>query len=285
VAGLGRRGLKLLGSLPEAPEAAQQGREAASALADLLLSSPDSDTVLRGQQTEPKQAAWSAPIPLAEIKTIGRRLDGTVNDILLTAMAGAVGRYLASRGDEPSELNVHALVPVSLRPEGAEEELGNRIGVVFLSLPIEISDPAARLRELKMRMDEHKRSPEAPVIYAAMNAFGWAPARVIKPAVDYLCARATVVVTNVKGPQDRLYLAGAPLKTFMFWTPRFGGIGVGISILSYAGEVRVGAISDRDIVADPEVLLAGFQAEFDALLALAREESPPAAGPDGDPAA
>jgi WS/DGAT/MGAT family acyltransferase len=271
---LAQKGLEAWAHPPDSAEVAGLSKRAVTAVKDLLLSPPDSDTVLRGQQGEPKQAAWSAPIPLDDIKIIGRRLGGTVNDVLLTAMTGALGHYLADRGDPLSDVDVHALVPISLRAEGDEEALGNQIGIVLLSLPVDLTDPVDRLRELKRRMDEHKDSLEAPIIYAAMNTFGRAPSRLIKPLVDYLCARATVVVTNVKGPQEPLYLAGAPLEAFMFWIPRFGGIGVGVSILSYAGGVRVGAISDRDIVSDPEALVAGFQAEFDALLALTLAKDP-----------
>ena len=267
---LAQKGLELSANLPKATEVASLGKAAATAARELLLSSPDSDTVLRGKQGEPKRAAWSAPIPLDDIKTIGRRLDATVNDVLLAAMTGALGRYLAARGDPLPDVDIHALVPISVRPEGSEEELGNRLGIVLVSLPVDIADPIDRLRELKIRMDEHKHSLEAPTIYAAMKAFGRAPSRLIKPAVDYLCTRATVVVTNVKGPQDPLYLAGSPLEALMFWIPRFGGIGVGISILSYAGEVRAGAISDLNMVSDPEVLIAGFQTEFDTLLAVGK---------------
>jgi hypothetical protein len=166
-------------------------------------------------------------------------------------------------------VSLRALVPVNLRAPGTEAELGNRIGIVLLPLPVEVADPADRLREIKRRMDGHKGSPEAPIVYAAMRAFGSAPTRPVHLAVDYLCARATVVVTNVKGPQQRLYLAGAPLETFMGWTPRYGGIGVGVSIVSYAGEAWMGVISDQATVPDPEAIVAGFHDEFNALLALA----------------
>lgn len=271
---LGKKGLKLAAGLAKATKVVRRRKDVATAVTDLLLVSPDSNTVLRGQQGKLKQAAWSAPIPLDDIKNIGHRLGGTVNDVLLTAVTGALGRYLADRGEPLFDVDVHALVPISLRSEGSEGELGNRIGIVLLSLPTDIADPVDRLRELKRRMDRHKHSLEAPIVYAAMKTFGRAPSRWIKPAVDYLCDRATVVMTNVKGPQEPLYLAGAPLEAFMFWIPRFGGIGVGVSIVSYAGEVRVAAISDRAIVSDPESLIIGFRAEFDALLALALEKSP-----------
>jgi WS/DGAT/MGAT family acyltransferase len=272
--GLAKRGLRRLTNPPRATELARLARQASTAVGALLLYPPDSDTVLRGKRSVPKRAAWSVPIPLDDIKTIGRRLDGTVNDVLLAAMTGAVGRYLQDQGEPLSNVEVSALVPVSLRPEGTEEELGNRIGIFFVPLPVDVLDPVDRLHELKRRMDEHKHSLEAPVVFAAMQAFGGAPSGVIKPAVDYLCTRATTVVTNVKGPQERLYLAGAPLEAFMFWIPRFGGIGLGISIMSYAGEVRVGVISDKDTVSNPESIIAAFHDEFDALRTRALEVPP-----------
>ncbi len=271
---LAQTGLRMLARPPRATELARLAKQASTAVGDLLLSPPDSDTVLRGKPSVPKRAAWSVSIPLDDIKTIGRRLDGTVNDVMLSTMTGALRRYLQDQREPPSDADVSALVPVSLRPEGTEEELGNRIGIVFLRLPIELVDPVDRLRELKRRMNDHKHSLEAPMVLAAMQAFGRAPSAVIKPAVDYLCTRATAVVTNVKGPQEQLYLAGAPLEAFMFWIPRFGGIGLGVSIMSYAGEVRVGIISDEDRVSNPETIIAGFNDEFDALLARALEAPP-----------
>jgi hypothetical protein len=160
-------------------------------------------------------------------------------------------------------------VPISLRPSGTETDLGNRIGIVLLPMPVDVAGPLDRFRELKRRMDEHKSTLEAPVVYAAMNTFGRAPSGIVSPLVDHLCSRATVVVTNVKGPQEPLHLAGVPLEEFIFWIPRFGGIGLGIGILSYNGRVRVGVISDRDVVPDPQAVIAAFHQEFDALLALA----------------
>jgi hypothetical protein len=136
-------------------------------------------------------------------------------------------------------------------------------------MPVGVAGPLDRFRALKRRMDEYKGTLEAPLVYAAMNTLGRAPSGLVNPLVDHLCSRATVVVTNVKGPQEPLYLAGAPLEEFMFWIPRFGGIGLGIGILSYDGQVRVGIISDRDVVPDPQAVVAAFHQEFEALLTLA----------------
>ena len=267
--GLVRKGLDLLANPPSSADMTRLGRDAVAAVQELMLSPPDADTALRNGRGEAKRVAWSGPIPLTEIKLAGNRLSGTVNDVLLTAVAGALRRYLQDRGESLADLRIRALVPISLRPSGTESELGNRIGIVLLPMPVDVAGPLDRFRELKRRMDEFKGTLEAPIVYAAMNTFGRAPSSVVSPLVDHLCSRATVVVTNVKGPQEPLYLAGVPLEEFMFWIPRFGGIGLGVGILSYNGQVRVGIISDRDIVPDPEAVSAAFHQEFEALLAQA----------------
>jgi WS/DGAT/MGAT family acyltransferase len=266
---LARKGRDLLADPPSSEEMARLGRDAAAAVQELVLSPPDADTALRGSPSAAKRVAWSGPIPLADIKAAGSRLCGTVNDVLLAAVTGALRRYLQDRGESLVDVRIRALVPISLRPSGTETDLGNRIGIVLLPMPVDVAGPLDRFRELKRRMDEHKSTLEAPVVYAAMNTFGRAPSGIVSPLVDHLCSRATVVVTNVKGPQEPLHLAGVPLEEFIFWIPRFGGIGLGIGILSYNGRVRVGVISDRDVVPDPQAVIAAFHQEFDALLALA----------------
>ena len=223
----------------------------------------------------PKRIAWSGPVPLGEIKTVGRRLGGTVNDVLLTALSGALRRYLQVRQDLPADLSFRALVAVNRRPAGAEPELGNRISAVFLPLPVDIADQAERLAELKRRMDGLKDSLQPAMIVAALEVVSRAPLPALTWALSYLTSKATALVTNVRGPQERLYLGGAPLEEMMFWIPRYGGIGLGISILSYAGQVRLGILSDEDLVPDPEKIIAAFRDEFDGLLALALETVPP----------
>jgi diacylglycerol O-acyltransferase len=269
-----RRGLWTLDHFQRGPELARLGRVAAAEVGDIVLSPPDTDTALRGAPSTARQIAWSGPVPLEEVKTIGRRLGGTVNDVLLTALVGALRRYLQVRQDLPAGVNLRALMAVNRRPAGAERELGNRISGVFLALPVDIADPVERLAELKRRTDGLKDSLQPAIVLAALEIGGWAPSTALASALSYLAFKATVLVTNVKGPQERLYLAGAPLEEIMFWVPRYGGIGVGISILSYAGQVRLGIISDKEIVPDPEAIIAAFDDEFDGLLALALKTKP-----------
>ena len=210
-----------------------------------------------------------------EIKVIGRRLGGTVNDVLMTALAGGLRRYLQARQDLPADVNLHALLAVNWRPQGVEAELGNRISGMFLPLPVDIADPEERFAEVKRKMDGLKHSPQASMILAALEVVSQAPTTAVTLALSYLTSKATVLVTNVKGPQERFSLAGVPVEDVMFWIPRYGGIGLGISILSYAGQVRMGVISDKDLVPDPENIIAGFRDELDDLLALAMESKRP----------
>ncbi len=259
--------VQALADPPRVTDLARLGEDVATSAWELLFSQPDSGCVSRSEPAESKRAAWSAPIPLAQVKTVGVAMGGTVNDILLTATAGALRRCLQAHGEPLVDSTVRAMVPVSFRTPGTEGELGNRIGVVLLTLPVGIPEPAERLRELKRRMDELKGSVEAPMVYAAMRVFGSAPSGPVNVLVDNLGDRATAIVTNVKGPRERLYLAGAPLEGFMFWTPRLGGVGLGVSIMSYDGQVRVGAITDEGTEFGPEVFIASFHEEFDALLA------------------
>jgi WS/DGAT/MGAT family acyltransferase len=271
-----RTGLRTLDQLRRIPELTQLARDAAAAAGDIVLSPADADTALRGMPSLPKSVAWSRPVPLEEIKTIGRRLGGTVNDVLLTTLTGALERYLQARQEDlPADASFRAIIPMNRRPPGAEAELGNQITAGFLPLPIGITDPVERLAELRRRMDELKDSLQPALVLAALEVISRAPSPALTLALGYMSTKATAIVTNVKGPQERLYLSGAPVEEMMAWIPRYGGIGVGISILSYADQVRLGVISDKDIVPDLENLIAGFHDEVAALLALAREVKRP----------
>jgi diacylglycerol O-acyltransferase len=250
---------------------ARTGARGTTALARLLLLWPDRKTVYKGELGVPKRAAWSAPLALEEVKAIGKGLGGTVNDVLLTAMSGALRRYLQGRGEKVDGLNFRAVVPVNLRQPGTEAELGNKFGLVFLSLPIGIAEPGARLRELKKRMDALKDSLEAPVAFGILTAIGMSPEPVQDIVVNMFGMKGTGVMTNVIGPRTQLYLAGAPLDSLMFWVPQSGHLGLGVSIISYAGQVWMGVITDQGLVPDPDTIVAAFYTEFNELVALARK--------------
>jgi len=263
---LWRLALKLLARPGSAAKLLQGGVAVASELAYLLLMPSDSQTRFKGAPCGSKRVAWSVPLALPEVKAISRALDCSVNDMLLTSVAGALRGYLEDKGDPTVGVEVRALVPLNLRPPGSEHELGNYFGIVAVELPVGIADPIHRLREVRRRMAELKQSYEAPVTFGLFAALGFAPKLAQDRLFDMLLSRATAVMTNVPGPQHALYLAGARLEEIMFWVPQSGDIGMGVSILSFGGNVQFGLVTDAAMVPDPEAIIARFNPEFEQLL-------------------
>lgn len=277
-----RRGLSVAAHPSHFVRAIGSGWRVASTMGDLVLEPPDSPTAFKGRVGLAKQLAWSDPIPLEQVKAIGRSLGGTVNDTLLAAVSGALRRYLEGRGECAEGIALHAAVPVSLRGNGAHIDtsagstsepalaLGNRVGTVFVPLPVTVVDPERRLRAVKRAMDRLKESYQAPATFLAIQALALASSSVKQCFVTLLGGRATAIMTNVVGPREPRYLAGAPIEALLFWVPKTGGLALGVSILSYAGQVRLGIITDAGLVPDPETIVSAFEAEFDDLLALAQ---------------
>jgi WS/DGAT/MGAT family acyltransferase len=260
---------KGLDALLNPEKVVQYARIAASVageIAQLATMPDDSRTRYKGKASQEKRVAWTDPISLDEVKAVGKVLDCSVNDVLLSTVAGALRRYLVDKGDATDGLELRAMVPVNLRANEAEIKLGNRFGLVTLLLPVGLANPLARLYEVHHRMEALKGSYQAVVAFALLGAAGLAPNAVQQQMLDLLANKATAVMTNVPGPQEQLYMAGARLKQIMFWVPQSGDIGMGVSILSYNGGVQFGLITDAARVPDPESVIAHFRPEFDRLL-------------------
>lgn len=249
-----------------AAEILREGTGIAAELAYLLLMPNDSPTRFKGKLSGDKRVAWTDPIPLPEVKAVSRALGCSVNDMLLTAVAGALNGYLRDHGDATEGVEVRALVPIDLRKPGSELELGNRFGVLALELPVGFDSPLARLHEVHRRMEALKQSKEPVVTLGLLAALGNAPQAVQDKIFDLLLSRASAVMTNVPGPQQSLYLAGSELKQIMYWVPRPHDIGMGVSILSFNGQVQFGLITDAALVPDPQSIVARFKPEFEQLL-------------------
>jgi NRPS condensation-like uncharacterized protein len=250
---------------PPKPALLRQSWGLVTATARLLWLQPDARTRLKDPLGVPKQAAWSPPLPLQEVKQIGRRLGATVNDVLVTTVAGAIRRYLLSHDQEVATIEMRAVIPVNLRPLEQAWKLGNRFGIVFLPLPVRLAHLPERLAAVRRRMERLKGSMEALVSFGILGLIGMAPAWVRHKAIGRFSATASLVLTNVPGPQHRLFFASAPLAGLMFWVPRAGTIGTGLSIISYHDQVFVGIATDQGHVPDPDVLVAAFVEEFEAL--------------------
>ena len=273
-------GVEILTQRERARAAANAAVDGGRALAKLLLIPPDHRTVFKGSCGVLKRAVWSDPMALTDIKAIGQVLDGTINDVLLAALTGALRRYLIGRGESTQGVNIRVMVPVNLRQPGRLTQLGNRFGLIILSLPVGVEDPQKRTFILKQRMDAIKSTPEAVVAFGILSTIGMTPAQVEDLIVAIFAAKVSGVVTNVPGPRQQLYLAGNPLRTFMCWVPTPGSLSLGISILSYNGEVRLGIATDAGLVPDPETILAAFQEELGEMARWVRPdlaEGPPEA--------
>ena len=231
-----------------------------------LIASRDPRTGLRGRLGAAKAAAWSAPIDLGMLKRVAGGLDASVNDVLVGVIAGALRRHLVDLGDQPHDLHIY--VPVDLRRGGpVAPELGNRVGLVQLKLPVSLPDPVARVREVHRRMTRLKASGQAASTYAILSIVGALPSWANRLAV-WVGVRSSAAVTNVPGPARPVYLAGARLSRLAFWVPQVGGVGLGVSIISYAGEVTIGVAADRNIVPEPGRLVDAVEAEIADLVAL-----------------
>ena len=154
------------------------------------------------------------------------------------------------------------MVPVNLRPPGAELQLGNYFGLVIPALPLATDDPPGGLAKVRRTMQRIKKTPEAFVSFAILQLIGGLSPRLHRLIVSFFAMKTSVVMTNVPGPRERLMLAGTTIDRIMFWVPQAGTIGMGVSIISYADEVSVGVITDAGLVPDPELIVDGIHTAY-----------------------
>jgi diacylglycerol O-acyltransferase / wax synthase len=256
---------------PEAAAGAASGyaRIAAQVTRDvaaLALMDSDTPTSLKGKPCGSKVVAWNEPLPLGDVKAVGKALGSSVNDVLLSCVTGAIRGYLLERGEDLVNAELRAMVPVNLRPPGKPNSLGNKFGLAPLLLPIGIASPVERVLEVRKRMNEMKGGYLPVLAMAVLGFAGVVPRAVQAQLLDVFQRKATAVMTNVPGPQEARFMAGAKLKQMMFWVPQSGDIGVGVSILSYSGGVQFGLVTDRKLCAQPQDIIDRFAPEFEQLV-------------------
>lgn len=276
VSGLLERGVHYLLHPTEAASAATDALDLAREFAHIAMLSSDPVTRLKGRLGATKHVAWADPLPLVEVRTIAKALGCTINDVVMSTLAGCIGRYLENQGETVAGLTIRAAVPVNLRTAGASVAgLGNQFGLVFVDLPIGKRHPLERLYAMHDVMRGLRNSHQPVVAYGLLAALGALPAPIEEPAIELFSAKASAVVSNVPGPRERLSMAGAPISQLLFWVPQSGSIGVGVSILSYADQVQFGVVADRNLIENPRELTAGFRPEFERLLLLTLLGAPP----------
>ncbi|MBK7060188.1 MAG: wax ester/triacylglycerol synthase family O-acyltransferase [Rubrivivax sp.] len=271
-ASIGKRAVKGLfaPAIDLVTEAARDAAALAGGAGMLLgeLMRPDDPlSPLKGEFALGKRVAWSQPVALRDIKAIGKRYEAKVNDVLVAAMTGALRTYLKGRGVDVAHTTVRAMVPVDLRPPERIGQLGNEFGLVLLDLAVTEVRADRRLALTKARMDALKRSPEPLATKALLNLLGRGPKLLEDISNDLFGRKASVVMTNVVGPADALYLAGVPIDRILPWAPHPGKqLGMAVSILSYRGTASLTVIGDALLVPDPETITAEFNREFKKLL-------------------
>jgi WS/DGAT/MGAT family acyltransferase len=231
----------------------------------------DSRTCLKGKPGLQKRVAWNEPLPLREVNAVSKALGCSVNDVLLSSVSGAIGTYLRQRGNTTEGCEIRAMVPVNLRrgvSQDPNKTLGNKFGLIPLTLPVGMQHPLQRLYEIRSRMQALKGSYQAVLSYGVLEAIGCMPEMVQQQVIDFLANKASAVMTNVPGPQQALYMAGARIDQILFWVPQSGNIGLGVSILSYNQNVQFGLISAHNLIPEPQQIVQYFEPEFEKLLLL-----------------
>ena len=248
-------------------DVAKMAYQVARDTANLVLMPDDSPTRLKGVPGTTKRVAWCQPIPLEEVKAVSKALNCSINDVLMSCVAGAIAQYLMAHGDSVKGKEIRAMVPVNLRPIEHAYKLGNQFGLAPIVLPIGIDNPIERVYEVRRRMSALKGSMQPLLAFGMLAVAGL----LIKPAQDAMLSlfskKTTAVMTNVPGPREKLKFCGSTLEQSLFWVPQSGTVGLGVSILSYGGGVQFGVMTDATLCPDPQAIIDQFEPEF-AKLAL-----------------
>ena len=222
---------------------------------------------------------------LSEVKLIRNAFGGTVNDVVLTAIAGGFRELLASRGERTDRV-VRSLVPVSVHAGDEHGEYNNRVSAIFADLPVGIEDPVERLVSVTRQMEHLKRSHEAVAGDVLVGLSGFAPTMLLTLALRVATRMPqrsiNTVTTNVPGPQRPLYAAGRRMLECFPYVPLAGHVRVGVAIFSYDGALGFGATGDYDRAPDIGVLCRGIECSIAELVEAARaRQTPPPAGARG----
>ena len=214
-----------------------------------------------------RRFAW-VRASLADMKQVKNELGGTVNDVILAAVAGALGRYLRSRGHPTEGVELRAMVPVSVRTAEQHGALGNQVTAMMATLPVWCEDPKQRMEIVRQSMGDLKESKQAMGASLLTQLADFAPTTIAGQAARLQSRQRffNLVVTNIPGPQFPLYLMGRRMERVFPMVPLAKNQGVCIGIMSYDGQVNFGLIGDYDGMTDLEDLARDLEDSIDELL-------------------
>jgi diacylglycerol O-acyltransferase len=281
LAGLVRTPLELAGraagAITRPQSTLEAAREAVEGVAEVAWAglNPAPPTPLNVPIGPHRRVAF-VPTDLADFKLVKNTFGGTVNDVVLTVVAGGLRRWLQSRGVRVEGLELRGLVPVSTRTQDQRHQLGNRLTVMRGPLPVYIADPVARLRVVRRAMDGLKESKQAVGAEVLTSLEQFAPPTILAQAsrLNFSTRLFNLLVTNVPGPQLPLYVLGRELQDLypVAFLPRDHALAV--AIMSYNGRLDFGLLADYDAIPDLDELAADFAAARDELVAAAHEATP-----------
>jgi diacylglycerol O-acyltransferase / wax synthase len=247
--------------------------DAGEALAEVAwnLSNPAPEVPLNAAIGSHRRFAW-ARAELADFKRIKDALGGTVNDVVLTVVSGALRGWLRSRGVKLAGLELRALVPVSIRTEDEQGHLGNRIAAMRGPLPVYIGDPVKRLEVVRRAMDGLKESKQALGAEVISRFNDFAPPTLLAQAsrLNFSTRLFNLIVTNVPGPQIPLYVLGRELQDIFPVAFLPENHALAIAIISYNGSMDFGLLGDYDAMDDIETIATGLSESLTELLSAAQ---------------
>jgi diacylglycerol O-acyltransferase len=266
-----------VGALTHPERTLERAREAAEGVGEIVWAglNPAPATPLN-VEIGPHRRFVGIAAQLEDFKLVKNALGGTVNDVVLAVVTGALRSFLIDRGVRTEGLEMRALVPVSVRTVGERHEGGNRIVVMRGPLPVYIADPLQRLSFVRHAMDGLKESKQALGAEMIAGAQNFAPPTILAQAsrLNFSTRLFNLIVTNVPGPQFPLYVLGRRMERVfpVAFLPENHALAV--AIMSYAGEMNFGLLGDFDALPDIESIGESIEQELAALVALAREHTP-----------
>jgi diacylglycerol O-acyltransferase len=267
---------RALSAIEHPDRTARQVAEAAEGIAEVgrALANPAPDVPLNVEIGSHRRFAW-ARADLAQFKRIKDALGGTVNDVVLAVVTGALGAWLRRRGLRTEGLELRALVPVSIRTEDERGHLGNRIAAMRGPLPVYIDDPVKRLEAVARAMRDLKSSKQALGAEVISRFNDFAPPTLLAQAarLNFSTRLFNMIVTNVPGPQIPLYMLGRELEDVfpVAFLPKHHALA--IAIMSYDGGIDFGLLADYDAIDDLDVIADGIEYSIGELVAAAQGDA------------
>ena len=228
-----------------------------------------SDTPLNQKIGPHRRLDW-VTMDLEDVKRVKRRLGGTVNDVVLATVAGGLRRFLLRRGVDVEGLDFRVMAPVSVRTEEERGTLGNRISAWMVPMPLGEPDPTKRLDKIRETTEHLKRSKQAVGAAVLTRVGEWTPSTLLSLGAR-LAARVlpfSLVVTNVPGPQQPLYMLGAKMVDNFGFIPLIDSLCLGVVIFSYAGKLCWGFTAEWDLLPDLHDFVGDIEKSFRELSAL-----------------